>query len=103
MERTLLQALLDQANNGGRAERGYKKEAWIAAESVVQRLCPTLSHSQAKNKHDSYKWKWKTWLEIGQHAEFGWNEDTQLYQAGDDEWDLFIAVCASMTTPNETG
>ena len=50
MERTLLDVLLNQVNNGKRADNGFKKEVWSAAEAAVQDLCPALTHEQAKNK-----------------------------------------------------
>lgn len=100
MERTLLKVLLNQANNGRRAEKGFKKEAWIAAENAVQHLCPTLTHSQAKNKHDSCKLKWQTWLNIGEQSGFVWDEVTQLYQAEDDVWARYIAVRICTMTPD---
>lgn len=88
MERTFLDVL----NDGIRVENGFKKETWMAAESAVKVLCPSLTHDQAKNKHDSCKLKWKAWLDLSQQPDFGWNEVTQLYQASDEVWNLFIAV-----------
>lgn len=88
MERTFLEVL----NDGIRVENGFKKETWMAAESAVKVLCPSLTHDQAKNKHDSYKLKWKAWLDLSQQPDFGWNEVTQLYQASDEVWNLYIAV-----------
>ncbi|MCJ1428015.1 hypothetical protein MMC29_005922 [Sticta canariensis] len=87
MERTFLKVL----NDGIRVENGFKKETWMAAESAVKVLCPSLTHDQAKNKHDSCKLKWKAWLALSQQPDFGWNEVTQLYQAPDEVWNLFIA------------
>lgn len=88
MERTFLQVL----NDGIRVDNGFQKETWMAAESAVKVLCPSLTHHQAKNKHDSYKLKWKAWLDLSRQPDFGWNEVTQLYQASDEVWNLFIAV-----------
>ena len=88
MERTFLEVL----NDGIRVENGFKKETRIAAESAVMVLFPSLTHDQAKNKHDSCKLKWKAWLDLSQQPDFGWNEVTQLYQASDEVWNLFIAV-----------
>ena len=71
MERTLLEVLFNQANNGKRADNSFKKEAWTATEAAVQVFCPSLTHEQAKNKVDNYKTKWKAWLEIGRQSGFG--------------------------------
>ena len=71
MERTLLEVLLEQANNKKWADNSFKKKVWSAAEAAVQGLYSGLTYDQAKNKVDSYKTKWKAWIKLNQQSGFG--------------------------------
>jgi Myb/SANT-like DNA-binding domain len=42
MEQTLFNKLLKQANNGKRADNGFKKEAWTRACAVVEAVTTQL-------------------------------------------------------------
>jgi hypothetical protein len=63
MEQTLFNKLLNQANNGKRADNGFKKEAWAAACVAVETITTQLATvKQCKGKAEVMKASWKEFI-----------------------------------------
>jgi hypothetical protein len=63
MEQSLFQELLNQANNGKRADSGFKKETWIAAcEAVTPLTTQDVTVERCKGKAEVMKALWKEFI-----------------------------------------
>jgi hypothetical protein len=63
MEEALFQELLNQANNGKRADSGFKKEAWIGACIAVAALTTQdITVERCKSKAEVMKGLWKEFM-----------------------------------------
>jgi hypothetical protein len=63
MEQSLFQELLNQANNGKRADSEFKREAWIAAcEAVIALTTQDVTVERCKGKAEVMKALWKEFI-----------------------------------------
>jgi len=63
IEQTLFAELLNQANNGKRANSGFKKEAWVAACVAVETITTqVVTVDQCKGKAEVMKSLWKEFI-----------------------------------------
>jgi hypothetical protein len=95
MEQILFHTLLDQVNNGKRADSGFKLDAWTACvqaiiNSKATRQLVTLEKCKSKVEAMKSLWKELNWLK--DQSGFGWDEATGLVQADDYVWKEVIKV-----------
>ncbi|MCJ1465730.1 hypothetical protein MMC07_004349 [Pseudocyphellaria aurata] len=98
MTEALLETLKAQLDLGKRSDKGWKPEAWNAAQVSVARASPRgtvpPSTAQVKSKLDNIKLLFKEWKALAKQSEFCWNEQTELYEAGDYVWENYLKVIA---------
>jgi hypothetical protein len=85
--------------NGRLSDNGLQKELWTEAAIEVNRACygKKVPWDKIKNKWGSdIKEKWKYWVLLSEMSGFGWNEETEKFEAYDYFWDLDSAS----TTPS---
>lgn len=96
MTEALLETLKSQLDLGKRSDKGWKPEAWSSAQVSVARASPRgtvpPSTAQVKSKLDNIKLLFKEWKTLAKQSEFGWNEQTELYEAGDYVWENYLKV-----------
>jgi Myb/SANT-like DNA-binding domain len=93
MEQSLFQELLNQANNGKRADSGFKREAWIAAcEAVTALTTQDVTVERCKGKAEVMKALWKEFIWLKEQSGFGYDEGKGLITAGDQAWSDIIKV-----------
>lgn len=69
MEEALIQSLLESANNGLRAQSGFKEGAWKdAVSAVIKHTSPGKQHlisiDRCKTKVDTFKFDWREWTAL---------------------------------------
>ena len=94
-ETTLLATLCDQVDIGKRSENGYKKEAWDAVVRALSVEGFTCTNDQAKNKNNGLKSRYRTWTELSTQSGFGWNDETERFEASEEVWDEYCKVGVS--------
>ena len=82
MEELLFHTLLEQANNGKRADSGFKKEAWIACCLAIRAVTTQLvTVNKCKAKADAMKALQREFTQLRDQSGFGYNEETGLITA----------------------
>ena len=81
MEEILFHTLLEQVNNGKRADSGFKLEAWTTCvqaiiNSKVTKQLVTLEKCKSKVEAMKSLWRELNWLK--DQSGFGWDEATGL-------------------------
>jgi Myb/SANT-like DNA-binding domain len=75
IEKGLFNELLEQANNGKRADNGFKKEAWEAACKAVWAITTQpVTIKQCKSKAESQKALWKDLEWLKEQSGFRWED-----------------------------
>jgi hypothetical protein len=93
MEQTLFNELLEQANNGKRADNGFKKEAWTGACAAVKAVTAQLvTVERCKAKSEAMKALWKEFEWLKEQSGFGYDEEKGLITAGEQAWKDIIKV-----------
>jgi hypothetical protein len=94
MEAAMFHELINQANNGKRADSGLKREAWVAACTVVRAVSggQDVSIDQCKSKVEGQKARWRDFHWLQSQSGFGYNEGSGLITAGDQAWEDIILV-----------
>lgn len=95
MMQVLFTELLEQANDGKRADNGFKKEAWESVLREVQRVYIgpyPISLRKIKAKEQTYKAYYKDWKYLCDQSGFGWDEETRMITAPDQAWSDICAV-----------
>jgi hypothetical protein len=95
MIHVLFTELLDQAQDGKRADSGFKKEAWdsVLREVRAVYIGPlTITLQKVKQKEQTFKGYYKDWKFLRAQSGFGWDEEMQMITASDRAWDDIIAV-----------
>jgi hypothetical protein len=91
MIEALVECIYGVWKDGRASDNGFKKEVWVEASNAVQRvyrgLPLTIEWEKCKNKWTDLKEKWKHWLVLSDQSGFGWNDDTERYEAADYVWD----------------
>ena len=98
MIHTLFTELLEQAQDGKRADSGFKKEAWDSVLKEVQAVYTgpyTIPLQKVKQKEQTFKRYYKDWKFLRDQSGFGWDEETAMITAPDQAWDDVIAVSNS--------
>jgi hypothetical protein len=96
MIHTLFAELLEQAQDGKRADSGFKKEAWDSVLREVQAVYTgpyTIPLQKVKQKEQTFKRYYKDWKFLRDQSGFGWDEETGMITASDQAWDDVITVC----------
>jgi hypothetical protein len=95
MIHTLFLELLEQAQDGKRADSGFKKEAWDSVLREVQEvyigpyLIPLY---KVKQKEQTFKGYYKDWKFLRDQSGFGWDEETRMITASEQAWNDICAV-----------
>jgi hypothetical protein len=93
MEKLLFHTLLEQVNNGKRADSGFKREAWIACCLAIEAVTTQLvTVDKCKAKADAMKALWREFTWLRDQSGFGYNEETGLITAGETAWRDIIKV-----------
>lgn len=95
MEEALFTGLRDQVRAGKEAGAGYKAEAWTQVIEAVRRATRpshSVSKAQCQTKLDSYKTLWRIWHFLRTLSGWGFDEETQLFIADDNQWREQIKV-----------
>jgi hypothetical protein len=95
MMEQLVDTLYEVFEKGGAADNSFKKAIFeLAAHNVgkVYKGVLKVTHQQCKNKWGDTKAKWAYWKFLGEQSGFGWNEDTELYEAYDYVWTALNAA-----------
>lgn len=76
---------------GQGGDNGFKRETWTEAARKVQGAVrgpsDNITWDRCKNKWGDLKGKWKHWVKLSEMSGFGFNPDTELYEAYDYVWD----------------
>jgi hypothetical protein len=89
MMEQLVNTLYEVFEKGGAADNSFKKATFeLAAENVRKAYKGTVKVTQqhCKNKWQDWKGKWAHWKVLGDQSGFGWNEESELYEAYDYVW-----------------
>ena len=85
IEEILFRTLLEQVNNGKRAENGFKSDAWTACTDVIiarTAYCQgVITTDKCKSKMEAMKALWRELNWLKDQSGFGWDEATGLVQA----------------------
>jgi hypothetical protein len=95
MLQTFFAELLDQAQDGKRADNGFKKEAWDSVLKEVQNVYegPNLiTIDKIKAQEQTYKAYYKDWKFLREQSGFGWDEETGMVTAPEEVWNNIITV-----------
>jgi Myb/SANT-like DNA-binding protein len=93
MEEALVNELVQQVEQGKRADSGYKKEAWAAAITQVEHATSrVVTLEQCKNKIDTMKGHWRLFNWLKEQSGFGYNDETGLIEAPHNVWENAIKV-----------
>jgi hypothetical protein len=90
MVEALVEYIYGAFKNGRLSDNGLKKELWMEAAIEVNRVCygKKVPWDKIKNKWGSdIKEKWKYWVLLSEMSGFGWNEETEKFEAYDYVWD----------------
>jgi hypothetical protein len=90
MVEALVEYIYGAFKNGRLSDNGLKKELWMEAAIEVNRVCcgEKVPWDKIKNKWGSdIKEKWKYWVLLSEMSGFGWNEETEKFEAYDYVWD----------------
>lgn len=95
MEEILFHTLLDQVDNGKRAENGFKSDAWTACcqaiiNAKITKQLPTVDKCKSKAEAMKALWKELNWLK--DQSGFGWDSEAGLVLADDYVWKEVIKV-----------
>ncbi len=89
MIKQLVDTLYEVFEKGGAADNSFKKATFeLVAQNVIKVYKGALKVTQqhCKNKWGDIKGKWAHWKFLGEQSGFGWNEETELYEAYDYVW-----------------
>ena len=92
---TLFLELLEQAQDGKRADSGFKKEAWDSVLREVQRVYSgpyLIPLNKVKQKEQTFKGYYKDWKFLRDQSGFGWDEETQMVTASEQAWNDICVV-----------
>jgi hypothetical protein len=82
MEEILFQTLLEQVENGKRAENGFKSDAWTACvDAIIARTAHcqgVVTTDKCKSKMEAMKALWRELNWLKDQSGFGWDEATGL-------------------------
>ena len=95
MIQTLFSELLEQAQDGKRADSGFKKEAWESVLKEVQEVYTgpyPIPLQKVKQKEQTFKGLYKDWKFLRDQSGFGWDEETRMITASDQAWNDICAV-----------
>ena len=95
MIQTLFSELLEQAQDGKRADSGFKKEAWESVLREVQAVYTgpyPIPLQKVKQKEQTFKGLYKDWKFLRDQSGFGWDEETRMVTASDQAWNDICAV-----------
>jgi hypothetical protein len=84
MMEQLVDTLHEVFEKGGAADNSFKKATFeLAAENVQKAYKGAVKVTQqhCKNKWQDLKGKWAYWKVLGDQSGFGWNEESELYEA----------------------
>ena len=104
MIHVLFAELLEQAQDGKRADSGFKKEAWDSVVQEVQRVYTGLLPiplAKVKAKEQAFKGLYKDWKFLRDQSGFGWDEETRMVTASDQAWNDICTV--SYYSPRKRG
>jgi hypothetical protein len=85
----LVDTLYDVFEKGGAADNSFKKATFeLVAQNVtkVYKGAVKITQQHCKNKWGDTKAKWAHWKFLGEQSGFGWNEESELYEAYDYVW-----------------
>jgi hypothetical protein len=95
MIQTLFSELLKQAQDGKRADSGFKKEAWDSVLKEFQEVYTgpyPIPLQKVKQKEQAFKALYKDWKFLRDQSGFGWDEETRMITASDQAWNDICAV-----------
>lgn len=95
MIQVLFTELLEQAQDGKRADSGFKKEAWDSVLREVQLVYTgplTIPLQKVKQKEQTFKGYYKDWKFLRDQSGFGWDEETGMITASNQAWNDIITV-----------
>ena len=93
IEQTLFNELLNQANNGKRADNGFKKEAWAAACVAVETVTTQLAIvERCKGKAEVIKALWKGFIWLKDQSGSRYNKENGLITTSEQAWQDIIKV-----------
>lgn len=95
MIQTLFSELLEQAQDGKRADSGFKKEAWESVLREVQEVYTgpyPIPLQKVKQKEQTFKGLYKDWKFLRDQSGFGWDEESRIITASDQAWNDICTV-----------
>lgn len=89
MTTALVEFVFDAWKQGKTSDNGMKKELWLAVSGEVTKVAGRLvTWDKCKNKWGSdIKEKWKHFSILSESSGFGWNEETEKFEAYDYVWE----------------
>lgn len=111
-DKIIIDALLDQAKQGKRADSGFKKEAWVAVEKELQNKTKLAFTKQqiksrialvnarvsimiAANNVFQLKSSYRVFKALKDNSGFGWDDAKKIPTAPDEVWDEYLEVFTS--------
>jgi hypothetical protein len=90
MMEILIDVLYEVFEQGGASDNSFKKSAFELAAARVTKAYKgvvRVTQQHCKNKWQDIKGKWAHWKFLGDQSGFGWNSESELYEAYDYVWD----------------
>jgi hypothetical protein len=90
MTEALVQVVHQAHIEGQGGDNGFKRETWIKAvlkAIALHKGRASITWDKAKNKWGDLKTKWKHWVKLSGLSGFGFNPDTELFEAYDYTWE----------------
>ncbi|KAG9409703.1 hypothetical protein AC1031_020016 [Aphanomyces cochlioides] len=89
----LVISLQEQADQGKRADSGFKWEAWKQITMQFnERFQVNYLMSKLKSRLDTLKKDYKDFKFLKENSGFGWNDELEIPTASDDVWKAVIEV-----------
>ena len=99
MESAMYTEMVTQHCDAKRAGAGFKIEAWMVILASIQDAI-TIGHrvikAQCQGKTIAYKKKWAAWQYLLGVSGWGWDPQTKMFSAANNQWTMQIAVCKIM-------
>ncbi|MQM20056.1 hypothetical protein Taro_053069, partial [Colocasia esculenta] len=93
MSRSMKKCLVEQAANGMKVEKSFKRPAFVAtARAVSEKFKVTCSDSNVENHLRTLKTKYATIKKLKGMSGVGWNDDAKMITMDEDTFNEYIAA-----------
>ncbi|MQM07861.1 hypothetical protein Taro_040708, partial [Colocasia esculenta] len=96
MSRFMQKSLVEQAANGMKVDKSFKRSAFVAtARAVSEKFKVTCSDSNVENHLRTLKTKYAAIKKLKGMSGVGWNDDAKMITMDEDTFNEYIAILKS--------